>query len=71
MCAFMNLTKLPAVACVLVIAAVADAQILSTPYPEPSTNAALHYNRALLALGSIPVEQRQILTKPIWEAFWQ
>lgn len=46
----------------------AEGQIFSTPYPEPSTNGALHYNRALLALSMVPVEEREILTKPIWEA---
>lgn len=47
----------------------ADAQLLSTHYPEPSNNAALHYNRALLSLGMVPFEQREALSKPIWESF--
>ena len=47
----------------------ADAQLLSTHYPEPSTNGAAHYNRALLAMSSIPLEERAILAKPIWEGF--
>ena len=34
-------------------ATMADAQLLSTHYPEPSTNGALHYNRALLSLSMI------------------
>ncbi len=55
------LTSLPAV--------VARGQILRAPFPEPSTNAALHYNRAILLLTMVPVEDRVPLEKPIWEAF--
>ena len=51
-----------------VAANAASAQILSLSYPEPSNNAAAHYNRALLALSSIPVEDREILARPIWES---
>ena len=47
----------------------AHGQLLSTPYPEPSSNAALHYNRALLSMSMIPVEERDVLAKPISEAF--
>ncbi len=47
----------------------ASAQILSIPYPEPSTNAALHYNNAMLSLTAIPLETREVLSKPIWESF--
>ncbi len=45
------------------------AQILRLPYPESSTNGALHYNRAILSLASLPTSERECLTKPIWEVF--
>ncbi len=54
---------------VLATGAPLSAQILSIPYPEPSTNAALHYNHAMLSLVMIPLEEREVLTKPIWESF--
>ena len=56
-------------ACVWTCSLPAQAQIFSTPYPEPSTNAALHYHRALLAMGTMPAEQRNILAQPIWKSF--
>lgn len=46
-----------------------DAELLSIAYPDPSTNAALHYNRAILLLGSLPSETREILQRPVWATF--
>ena len=53
----------------LLSCSLAEAQLLSTHYPEPSTNGALHYNRALLAMSIVPVEEREVLARPVWEAF--
>ena len=39
------------------------------PFPEPSTNGAQHYNRALLTLSTVPVEDREPLIAPIWQVF--
>lgn len=44
-------------------------QILRAPFPEPSTNAAAHYNRAMLLLSMVPIDDRKALDKPIWESF--
>ncbi|MGI9473992.1 MAG: hypothetical protein ACR2NZ_20805, partial [Rubripirellula sp.] len=40
---------------------------LAEPFPAPSPNAALHYQRALLQLAHLDPAQRKVLTHPIWE----
>ena len=41
---------------------------LAEPFPEPSPNAALHYQRALLHLAKVGAAQSELLSKPLWEA---
>ena len=69
---FLQPRKTTVAICVLLVsltAVAAHGQILRAPFPEPSTNAALHYNRAMLLLSMVPIENRAVLQKPIWEAF--
>ena len=40
---------------------------LSQPLPNGSSNAALHYQRAILFLTGIDAQQRKVLQAPIWE----
>ena len=54
--------------CLLAIVA-SDLRGQTSRFPEPSSNAALHYNRAMLSLGAIPLETREVLMRPIWESF--
>jgi hypothetical protein len=48
-------------------ATAAAADDLPEPFPSPSSNAALHYNRAMLCISMIAPETRDLLTKPIWD----
>lgn len=45
----------------------AQAQVLDMPMPRTSTNAAIHYQRALLFLSSVDPAKREILLQPIWQ----
>ena len=40
---------------------------LNFPLPRTSTNAALHYQRAILFLVAVDPAQRELLRKPVWE----
>ena len=42
---------------------------LAEPFPPPSPNAALHYQRALLMLNALDARDQALLKKPIWEVF--
>lgn len=58
-----------AVALCLVAAPKTQAQsgTLGDPFPPPSPNAALHYQRALLLMSALDETDRALLQKPIWE----
>ena len=60
--------RLTAVAVLLLLSsgALHAAEVLS-PLPSSSSNAALHYQRAILFLSEVPPEKRKLLRKPIWE----
>jgi hypothetical protein len=51
------------------IAKMAQAQVgtLAEPLPQPSTNAALHYQRALLLMSALDEADRSLLEKNVWE----
>ena len=42
-------------------------QPLDMPMPRTATNAAIHYQRAILFLSAVDQEYRETLLKPIWE----
>ncbi len=44
----------------------AVAQELRQPLPNGSSNAALHYQRAILLLADVDLESRKLLDEPIW-----
>ena len=45
----------------------ASGAAIDMPEPRTATNAAIHYQRAVLFLGAIQPEDREILARPIWE----
>ena len=45
----------------------AAGQSLDMPVPRTATNAAIHYQRAILFLSAVDPAKREILLKPIWE----
>jgi hypothetical protein len=47
--------------------ALAQSGTLAEPLPTPSPNAALHYQRALLFLGAVDADGRNLLKEPVWE----
>ncbi|WP_148074122.1 hypothetical protein [Bythopirellula goksoeyrii] len=52
---------------VIVLHCSANAAELEQRLPTSSSNAALHYQRAILFLADVDVEKRKLLEKPIWE----
>ena len=49
------------------LANVLQAADVLSPLPSSSSNAALHYQRAILFLAEVEPEQRKLLRKPIWQ----
>ena len=45
----------------------AKCQSLNMPVPRTATNAAIHYQRAILFLSSVDPAKRETLIRPIWE----
>lgn len=45
----------------------ARAQKIRQPLPNGSSNAALHYQRAILFLAGVDSESKSLLEKPLWE----
>ncbi|QDU54918.1 hypothetical protein [Aeoliella mucimassa] len=54
-------------AMLLAAGTVSRAQSIELPTPRAATNAALHYQRAVLYLGMVDPEQRALLEQPIWQ----
>lgn len=61
----------PLLAClgliVLPATAMGQAGTLGSPFPPPSPNAALHYQRAMLFEANLSEDQQALLGQPIWE----
>ena len=65
-----RLTLLPMMAAFLMVDASlqsARAQAIRRPLPRTATNAAIHYQRAMLFLSGVEIDKRELLLKPIWE----
>ena len=63
-CSVMSLAALMVVSSLLLPAA---GQSLDMPMPRTATNAAIHYQRAILFLSAVDSAKRETLLKPIWE----
>ena len=46
----------------------ADDQGFDLPLPQPTANAAVHYQRGLLFLYAVDPAKRELLNKPIWKS---
>ena len=63
-CSVLSLAALMVVSSLLLSAA---GQSLDMPMPRTATNAAIHYQRAILFLSAVDPAKRETLLKPIWE----
>jgi hypothetical protein len=53
--------------CVLISPTTWAQEVFTEPFPAPSSNAALHYNSAMLSLSMMDPAGREVLAKPVWE----
>jgi hypothetical protein len=66
-CVTFALTAAPSIAQNLPLMDQSQASLIDEVLPTSSSNAALHYQRALLFLSAVDREQQLLLDKPIWE----
>lgn len=62
-----DLPRYAAALLLLIVPHATHAAEVLTPLPSSSSNAALHYQRAILFLAEVEPDQRKMLRQPIWE----